>query len=292
MALLELRNVSKSFSGGASAPVLHKVNLDLEAGELLAILGLSGSGKSTLISLIAGLLGPDSGTIVFAGKEVTEPGPERGVVFQNYSLLPWLTVHENVRLAVEQAFPHWPRRKQREKADEHVELVRLAHAREKRPAQLSGGMRQRVSLARALALDPQLLLLDEPLGALDALTRASLQDEIVRIWSRDRKSMILITNDVDEAILLADRIALLTPGPMATMGPSFPVGIDRPRDRRSLNSLAKFKELREMIIRYLVSARRSKPDSQPVKPAALPEAEAVDLLTPYPASSHAVPAET
>src|SRR5262245_953594 len=231
-AFLELQQVSKSF--GAQR-VLRDVNLRLARGEFVAIVGYSGSGKTTLISLLAGLLLPDEGTITLNDLPVTGPGPDRGVVFQNYSLLPWLTVAENIRLAVDECFPNWSSTKKTRHVDDHIDLVNLTPARDRRPGELSGGMRQRVSVARALAMDPLLLLLDEPLGALDALTRATLQDELSRIWEQDQKTVVLITNDPDEGIYLADRIIPLTPGPEATLGPSFAVDLPRPRRRHALN---------------------------------------------------------
>ncbi|MDX1950864.1 MAG: ABC transporter ATP-binding protein, partial [Verrucomicrobiota bacterium] len=217
MPFLELKNVSKSFGNRhARTEVLKDINLSINKGEFVAIVGYSGSGKTTLISLIGGLLQQDSGTMTLNDLEITKPGPDRGIVFQNYSLLPWMTVYENIYLAVEQVFPNWSAAKKANHTEEHIALVNLTPARNKRPAELSGGMRQRVSVARALAIDPQVLLLDEPLGALDALTRATLQEEISRIWETNKKTVVLITNDVDEGLLLADRIIPLTPGPGAT----------------------------------------------------------------------------
>ena len=248
MPFLEMNNVGKSYAG---ADVLKDINLWIEEGEFVAIVGYSGAGKTTLINLLAGLVTPDAGEVLLGGEEITGPGPDRGVVFQNYSLLPWLTVRENVALAVDQVFPQWPRDQRRAHADRYIGMVNLAPAAGKRPMELSGGMRQRVSVARALAMDPKVLLLDEPLGALDALTRAVLQDEIQEIWRRDRKTVVLITNDVDEGILLADRIIPLSHGPAATLGPSFPVAIDRPRDRKALNHDERFKELRRRVMGWL-----------------------------------------
>src|SRR5687767_9156800 len=244
MAFLELTNVGKAFGG---PPVLENLNLSIERGEFVAIVGYSGSGKTTLISMIAGLQKPDTGTVRLNDLEITEPGPDRGVVFQNYSLLPWLTVFENIAVAVDQVFPNYAPEKKRQHVERAIALVNLTPARDKKPAQLSGGMRQRVSVARALAMDPQILLLDEPLSALDALTRATLQDEIERIWSVDKKTVVLITNDVDEALLLADRIIPLTPGPGATLGESVIVDIPRPRDRTAINHNDRFKTIRREI---------------------------------------------
>jgi nitrate/nitrite transport system ATP-binding protein len=255
MAFLELNGVSKGFGGPL---VLQDVNLTIERGEFVAIVGYSGSGKTTLISMIAGLLKPDSGTVKLNDLEITEPGPDRGVVFQNYSLLPWLTVYENIAVAVDQVFPNYSLDKKRQHVEKFIAMVNLTPAREKLPRELSGGMRQRVSVARALAMDPQILLLDEPLSALDALTRSTLQDEIERIWEADKKTVVLITNDVDEALLLADRIIPLTPGPGATLGDSVPVTLARPRERKALNHDPEFKRLRALVTNQLLSysARR------------------------------------
>lgn len=259
--LLELRGVGKSFGG---VEVLRDINLTIEHREFVALLGFSGAGKTTLMSLIAGLLMPDVGTILLNGKPITGPGPDRGVVFQNYSLLPWLTVTENVALAVDQVFPEWSASQRAAHVAKYIEMVNLTPAAKKKPAQLSGGMRQRVSVARALAMDPEILLLDEPLGALDALTRGTLQEEIANIWERDHKTVFLITNDVDEAILLADRIVPLTDRPAATLGPSFPVTIERPRDRQRLNHDPRLKHLRRNINEWLLTVGRGRPATTPV----------------------------
>ena len=255
MSFLSLTHVSKSYDG---LSVLSDINLSIERGEFVAIVGYSGSGKTTLISMIAGLQKPDDGTIKLNDLEVTEPGPDRGVVFQNYSLLPWLTVFENISLAVEQVFPNYSPEKKRQHAEKYIALVNLTPARDKLPRQLSGGMRQRVSVARALAMDPQILLLDEPLSALDALTRSTLQEEIEHIWEADKKTVVLITNDVDEALLLADRIIPLSPGPGATLGESVSVRLARPRDRKALNHEPEFKRLRALVTNQLLGygARR------------------------------------
>src|SRR5881392_3355861 len=236
MPFLELKNVSKSYpAAGRRTEVLRDINLAIEKGEFVAIVGYSGAGKTTLISLIAGLIKPDTGSLTLNDLEITAPGPDRGIVFQNYSLLPWLTVFENIFLAVEQCFPNWSTAKKIEHTEKYIAMVNLTPARDKKPGELSGGMRQRVSVARALAMDPQILLLDEPLGALDALTRATLQDEVSRIWEENHKTVVMITNDPDEGIYLADRIIPLTAGPGATLGPSLPVRIKRPRDRKAIN---------------------------------------------------------
>ncbi len=253
MAFLELNNLGKSYGQGEQRlEVLKNIDLHVQEGEFIAIIGFSGSGKTTLISLIAGLLEPDEGEVVLKGEPVARPGPNRGVVFQNYSLLPWLNVYENVALAVNHLFSNWSMEKKAEHIKKYIEMVHLTPASHKRPAELSGGMRQRVAVARALAMNPEILLLDEPLSALDALTRGTLQREIEKIWSTNRKTVMLITNDVDEGLLLADRIIPLNPAPGATLGPIFPVHFKRPRDRVAMNQNPEYKKLRNEIINYLL----------------------------------------
>ena len=254
MTILSLQDVSKSYG---STHVLSRVSLSVEPGEVVVIVGFSGAGKSTLISLLAGLLQPDSGRVAFRGEPVRAPGPERGVVFQNYSLLPWLTAFENVALAVDQVFAHWPKDKRLAQTERFIGMVGLEHARERKPAQLSGGMRQRVALARALAADPEVLLMDEPLSALDALTRATLQDALERIVRTSGKTIVLVTNDVDEAILLGDRILPLSAGPAATLGPDFAVNIPRSRERRALNHDPEFRRIRVAVVDYLLSTKKA-----------------------------------
>src|SRR6266700_1782761 len=255
MAFLELKNVNKNFGPHS---VLKDINLGIEKGEFVAIVGFSGAGKTTLINLIAGLLRPDSGTVTLNDLEITAPGPDRGIVFQNYSLLPWLSVFENIYLAVDAVFPDLPVGAKRQRTEHWARLVHLGDAMAKRPHELSGGMRQRVAVARGLAIDPKVLLLDEPFSALDALTRATLQDELARIWLERRKTVVMITNDVDEAILLADRIYPLTPGPGATLGPEIPVAIPRPRSRRHLSLDASYQEARRGITEFLLKARHAR----------------------------------
>jgi nitrate/nitrite transport system ATP-binding protein len=283
MSHLELLNVSKSYpTSRGSARVLRNVSLSIEEGEFVAILGFSGSGKTTLISLMAGLIKPDVGRVMLKGKALTGPTAEQGVVFQNYSLLPWLSALENVMLGVQQVFRDWTRERQVAHAVRYLTLVNLGHALDKKPGELSGGMRQRVSVARALATEPEVLLLDEPLSALDALTRASLQDEIDRIREQEKKTIVLVTNDVDEGLLLADRIIPLTPGPEATLGPAFKVTLPRPRDRKSVNHDPAFKRLRNDVIRYLTGLRsdaRERLDSDADGQSGLPEAASAVVRT-------------
>ncbi|MFG1478926.1 nitrate ABC transporter ATP-binding protein [Xanthobacter sp. V4C-4] len=257
--ILEARGVAKGFGAGpARNAVLAGIDLQVNEGEFIAIVGFSGSGKSTLISLLSGLAVPDSGQVLFKGAAVTGPAPERGVVFQNYALMPWLSVEDNVALAVGSVHKARPKAERREIVSTYIDMVGLSHARDRRPAELSGGMRQRVSVARALAMRPAVLLLDEPLSALDALTRAKLQDEFAAICEREKKTIVLITNDVDEAILLADRILPLTPGPRATLGRSFAVDLPRPRARSAMNSDPAFIRIRAEVTEYLLDlgARR------------------------------------
>ena len=253
MAMLELKRVSKVYGADAQrSEVLKGVDLAVEEGEFLAILGFSGTGKTTLISLLAGLMMPDTGEVLFKGRPVDGPGPERGLVFQSYALMPWLTTWDNIALAVNATQGGKSRAERKRLTETYIGMVGLSHAVDRRPAELSGGMRQRVAVARALAMQPEVLLLDEPLSALDALTRAKLQDEIAAIRAQTQATVVLITNDVDEAILLADRIIPLNPN--GTLGPEYTVAIPRPRDRVALNHDATFKQLRAGITRHLMDA--------------------------------------
>ncbi|MEZ0466303.1 ABC transporter ATP-binding protein [Phaeobacter sp. SYSU ZJ3003] len=282
MAILTFDNVSKSFGTGTSAThVLKNINLEVEEGEFLVLLGFSGTGKTTLINLMAGLDSPTKGTVSFRGQKIDGPGPERGVIFQSYSLMPWLTVAGNVRLAVDTVYPKMAKAEKDAKVAHYIQMVGLSHAASRRPAELSGGMRQRVNVARALAMSPEVLLLDEPLSALDALTRANLADEIEAIWEADKKTCVLITNDVDEAILLADRIIALNPD--GTLGEEFRVTIPRPRDRVEMNHHEGFKTLRSQVTSYLmevgieakVEGTRLLPDVTPIHglPSAVAKAQ-------------------
>ncbi|KJD33907.1 nitrate ABC transporter ATP-binding protein [Tamlana nanhaiensis] len=253
MAYLELNNINKTYgTGDNTSEVLSNINLKIEEGEFVAIVGFTGSGKTTLVNLINGLITPTSGEVLFKGQKVEGTSHDRGVIFQNYSLLPWLTVGQNVYVAVKEAFPKKSKKELQELVAEYIEMVNLTPAINKRPKELSGGMRQRVSVARALAMDPEMIIMDEPLGALDALTRGNLQDEILNIWSRNKRTALLITNDVDEGIYMADRIIPLRPGPKATLGPEFKIDIERPRDKTELNDNTNFKETRNAIIEYLM----------------------------------------
>lgn len=255
MSFLEISGVSKSYGENATrTDVLHDINLKVEEGEFIAIVGFSGTGKTTLISLLAGLIEPDKGGVIFKNKEIDGPHQDRGVVFQSYSLMPWLSVFGNVALAVDSVFKKKSAAERKAICDKYIEMVGLEHARDRKPSELSGGMRQRVAVARALAMQPELLLLDEPLSALDALTRAKLQDEFAAICDEEKKTIVLITNDVDEAILLADRIIPLKPGTPATLGPEFKVPFQQPRDRGELNHDDDFIRLRAEVTEYLMEA--------------------------------------
>jgi len=253
MSILELKGVCAGYGAAqARTEVLKGLDLQVEDGELLAVLGFSGTGKTTLISLLAGLKMPDKGAVLFKGEKVTGPGPERGVVFQSYALMPWLTVEENIALAVNAVHAKAPHAERKALTEKYLTMVGLSHARERRPAELSGGMRQRVSVARALAMQPEVLLLDEPLSALDALTRAKLQDEFAEIRAETNATMVLITNDVDEAIFLADRIVPLNPD--GSLGPIYQVDLPQPRSRVALNHDETYHRLRGDITKYLMDA--------------------------------------
>ena len=270
LPLIELKNVCKSYG---ETSILKNLNLSVKEGEFIAIVGFSGSGKTTLISTIAGLIQADSGEVLKQGVAITSPGPDRGVVFQNYSLMPWLTVYENVALAVDAIFTDWTAAARKEHTEKYIRMVNLGAAMSKKPSELSGGMRQRVNVARALAASPDILLLDEPLSALDALTRGNLQDEILHIWEQEKKTVILITNDVDEAIYMADRVIALNPGPDATFGPDFTVNIERPRDRTALNQNDSFKKLRAEITQYLMATGIEKNQAVGIDKISLPEVQ-------------------
>jgi nitrate/nitrite transport system ATP-binding protein len=235
---------------------LKNINLDIREGEFVTLIGHSGCGKSTLLNLVTGLLRPSSGGMILAGREIAGPGPDRGVVFQNHSLLPWLTCLENVHLAVERVFAATESKAQlRRRAEDALKLVHLEHALHKYPHEISGGMKQRVGIARALSMEPKLLLMDEPFGALDALTRAHLQDELTRIVapgeSGPGRTVVMVTHDVDEAVLLSDRVVMMTNGPAATIGEILEVDLPRPRERLALANHPRYMELRAAVLRFL-----------------------------------------
>ena len=238
---------------------LRDINLKINKGEFIALIGHSGCGKSTLLNLIAGLLLPSEGALICDNKEIAAPGPERAVVFQNHSLLPWLTCFENVYLAVERVFGAKESKAQlKARTQAALELVNMAHAATKRPNEISGGMKQRVGIARALAMEPKVLLMDEPFGALDALTRAHLQDELLKIVARTQSTVVMVTHDVDEAVLLSDRIVMMTNGPAATIGEVLDVPLARPRNRVELAEDPTYMHCRKAVIDFLYT-RHGKP---------------------------------
>jgi nitrate/nitrite transport system ATP-binding protein len=274
--ILSLRGVTKRYAG---TDVLGGIDLEVEEGEFVAILGFSGAGKTTLIGAVAGLVEPDAGAILLRGKPIDGPGRDRGLVFQSYSLFPWLTVEQNVALAVDAVHKDKSRAERKALVRQKVELVGLGHAVDRMPAQLSGGMRQRVAVARALAMEPEILLLDEPLSALDALTRGRLQGEIERIRAEERRTILLVTNDVDEALLLADRVAVLTPAPAARIGRIFEVDVARPRDREAVNDDLHYQALRKEIVSYLGSLN-AEAGTAGESAIDLPKVTPLDLLPP------------
>ena len=255
-----LENVNMTFvTKKGQFEALKDINLTIQEGEFVSIIGHSGCGKSTVLNLIAGLLEPTSGHLFCAGREIAKPGPERAVVFQNHSLLPWLTAFENVYLAVERVFGDTETKAQlnaRTKAA--LELVGLSHAIEKRPNEISGGMKQRVGIARALAMEPKVLLLDEPFGALDALTRASLQDELMSIMKKSGCTAVMVTHDVDEAVLLSDKIVMMTNGPAAGIGEVLPVTLARPRNRLELAEDKTYNHIRSEVLKFLYERHAKK----------------------------------
>lgn len=249
---------------------LDQVNLKIAKGEFVTLIGHSGCGKSTVLNIIAGLLKATSGGVLLEGKEVDEPGPERAVVFQHHSLFPWLTVYENVELAVKKVFKgKMNKREMIEWIQHNLELVHMSHAEHKRPAEISGGMKQRVGIARAIAMQPKVLLMDEPFGALDALTRAHLQDSLMEIQDELGNTVIMITHDVDEAVLLSDRIVMMTNGPAATIGDILSIDLPRPRRRVELAGDSRYNTYRAEVLKFLYERQHNPADDQatPVKPA-------------------------
>jgi nitrate/nitrite transport system ATP-binding protein len=255
---LKIDHVDKTFTRGSQqTEVLKEISLSIDRGEYVSIIGHSGCGKSTLLNIVAGLVRATTGGVLLEEREVNEPGPDRAVVFQNHSLLPWLTVHDNVRLAVDKVFSGKKSRAERRAWTLHnLELVQMAHAKDKRPAEISGGMKQRVGLARALAMEPKVLLLDEPFGALDALTRAHLQDSVMAIHQKLRNTVLMITHDVDEAVLLSDRIVMMTNGPAARIGEVLDVPLARPRRRLEVASNPTYLKCRQRVLEFLYERHR------------------------------------
>jgi len=255
---LSIEDLGKTFEARKGDFVaLTGIDLAIRKGEFVTLIGHSGCGKSTVLNLVAGLIRPTDGTILLAGKHVDGPGPDRGVVFQNHSLLPWLTCFENVHLAVERVFSE-KREKLRKRTHEALDLVGLSQAEHKYPHELSGGMKQRVGIARALAIEPKVLLLDEPFGALDALTRATLQDELMRIVEKTGATVLMVTHDVDEAVLLSDRVVMMTNGPAARIGDVLEVTLPRPRERLALAHDARFMDLRAAVLEFLYEKQAAK----------------------------------
>ncbi|MCD1598256.1 ABC transporter ATP-binding protein [Rheinheimera aquimaris] len=277
-AHLELSQLGISFPTPKGPFVaLQNVNLEIAKGEFISLIGHSGCGKSTVLNLVAGLLQASSGGVILNQKEVNAPGPERAVVFQNHSLLPWLSVYQNVELAVKQVFRgKKSKAEMRDWIEHNLALVQMSHAQDKRPAEISGGMKQRVGIARALAMQPQVLLMDEPFGALDALTRAHLQDSLMDIQAQLNNTVIMITHDVDEAVLLSDRIVMMTNGPAATIGEILQIKLPRPRNRIALADCATYNHYRHQVLSFLYEKQRKVevlPKTEAVKAAAVAQAQ-------------------
>ena len=274
-AYLSLSRVDMSFPGaGGPNPVLKGIDLQVARGEFISLIGHSGCGKSTVLNIVAGLLKATSGGVIVDGREVDAPGPDRAVVFQNHSLLPWLTVYQNVEIAVDKIFRG--SRTAAERRDwilHNLAMVNMSHALDRLPSQISGGMKQRVGIARALAMEPKVLLLDEPFGALDALTRAHLQDEVMRIQGELHNTVMMITHDVDEAVLLSDRIVMMTNGPSATIGEILDVELERPRDRLALSDDARYNHYRHEVLSFLHEKQRKvEPMARSARASKAPEA--------------------
>lgn len=267
---VSVEGLSKAFSaktkdGKQSRHVVFEnVDLAIEKGEFVCIIGHSGCGKSTILNVLAGFETPSSGNVIMDGRELAGPSLDRGVVFQNYSLLPWLTAQQNVDFGVQARWPAWSREQVSAHSRKYLDMVGLASARERKPSQLSGGMRQRVSIARAFATSPKLLLLDEPFGALDALTRGVIQDELIKVWSETQQTVFMITHDVDEAILLADRILLMTNGPRASIAESVKINLPRPRSRASVIDDPRYYRIRNHLVNFLIT--RSEQLNAPATP--------------------------
>lgn len=257
--IIRVQQVSQRFTtSGGDFLALDNVSFDIHQGETLSLIGHSGCGKSTLLNLIAGLTRPTSGVLLCDNREVTGPGPERAVVFQNHSLLPWLTAYQNVELAVEQVFKgKMNKTEMRDWIEHNLNQVQMSHAMHKRPGEISGGMKQRVGIARALAMKPRVLLLDEPFGALDALTRAHLQDSVMRIQQALNTTIVLITHDVDEAVLLSDRVLMMTNGPAAQVGDIMTIDLVRPRSRVALADDVRYHQLRQKVLHFLYEKQTS-----------------------------------
>lgn len=250
---LYLENIEKSFPipGKDDYVAVTNVNLEIKKNEIISIIGHSGCGKSTLLNMISGLDKETDGYIFLKGKEIKGPGPDRAVVFQNHSLLPWLSVYKNIEMAVKKVMPNLTSRELKERVETYISMVNLGHAKDKRPDEISGGMKQRVGIARALSINPDVLLMDEPFGALDSLTRANLQEHLMRIQQKVENTVIIITHDIDEAVLLSDRVIMMTNGPEATIGEILEVNLPRPRNRVELQHNSEYIRCREAILAFL-----------------------------------------
>ncbi|MFQ3618948.1 MAG: nitrate ABC transporter ATP-binding protein [Cyanobacteriota bacterium] len=252
MPILSLENISKVYpTPSGFYTVLEDVNLSIQSGEFICVIGHSGCGKSTLLNMVSGFSTPTTGRVLLKGVPIVKPGPDRMVVFQNYSLLPWLTAFENVYLAVDAVYPEKPEAQKRAIARDHLAMVGLADAMDKKPPQLSGGMKQRVAIARALATRPEVLILDEPFGALDAITKEELQEELLTIWNEHRCTVLMITHDIDEALFLADRLVMMTNGPAANIGEILTIPFVRPRDRDLIMEDPEYYKLRNYALDFL-----------------------------------------
>ena len=259
MSFLKIELVTKYFAGSngnGDLCVFKDVHFNIEKGEFVAMVGHSGCGKSTLLNIIAGLETPTEGGIILDGKEVTTPGLDRMVVFQNFALMPWMTVYENIRIAVRAAYPGWDRERVREYVQQYIDMVGLTGDEHKKPAALSGGMRQRVGLSRAFAVQPKVLLLDEPFAQIDALTRGAIQEELIRMWMATKNTVFMVTHDVEEAILLSDKIALMTNGPGAQLAEIIDVKIPRPRSREAIIENPEYTRIKKYVIHFLVERSR------------------------------------
>ncbi len=254
MSFLTIDRVTKVYpTANGSTTILDGIDLSVNEGEFICLIGHSGCGKSTLLNMVSGFNTPTSGTVTLNGNPIIEPGPDRMMVFQNYCLLPWLTAYDNVYLAVESVYPNHTVAQKKEIVREHLEMVGLTESATKKPGQLSGGMKQRVAIARALAIKPQVLILDEPFGALDAITKEELQDELLTIWTQHQLTVLMITHDIDEALYLADRLVMMTNGPAATIGEVLDIPFDRPRNREEIMASSTYVELRNYALDFLFS---------------------------------------
>jgi bicarbonate transport system ATP-binding protein len=251
-AFLQLENVSKVYpTPKGPYPVLQDINLNIEQGEFICLIGHSGCGKSTLLNMVSGFQRPTAGSVTLRSQPILGPGPDRMVVFQNYALLPWRTVFENVYLAVKTVYPNKPEAEKRAIVRDHLAMVGILEAADKMPTQISGGMKQRVAIARALAIRPEVLILDEPFGALDAITKEELQEELLGIWNDHRCTVLMITHDIDEALFLCDRLIMMTNGPSATIGEVLSIPFERPRDRVQIMEDPVYYDLRNYILNFL-----------------------------------------